>query len=59
MEGTFQEAGMVVEGRQTLMLRQRFPSEQDADGTMSIPGYMISLEPGPGGLTQPSCAAKN
>jgi hypothetical protein len=50
---------MVVEGRQTLMLRQRFPSEQDADGTMSIPGYMISLEPGPGGLTQPSCAAKN
>lgn len=44
-EGTFQEAGMLVEGRHTLMLRQRFPSKQDADGTMSIPGYMISLEP--------------
>lgn len=44
-EGTFQEAGMLVEDRHTLMLRQRFPSEQGADGSMSIPGYLVNLEP--------------
>lgn len=27
------------------MLRQQFQSEEDADGAMRIPGYMISLEP--------------
>ncbi len=29
----------------TLMLRQRFPSEQGADGSLSIPGCLINLEP--------------
>jgi hypothetical protein len=44
-EGSFQESGMLVADRQTLMLRERFPTEQDADGTMRIPGYMVNLEP--------------
>lgn len=43
-EGSFQESGMLVEDRQALMLRQRFPTEQDADGNMRIPGYMVNLE---------------
>lgn len=36
---------MLVADRQSLMLRQRFASEQDAEGNMRFPGCVINLEP--------------
>jgi hypothetical protein len=43
-EGRFVESGLSVPNRQTLMLRGRFPTQND-DGSMQLDGSMVKLEP--------------